>query len=154
MRSLAHLLLCTATTRATIAIGKKKVRARMSHSANASTDEAGVKEDARLSYLKKEWFYGKRCLDIGCNTGGLLFAVGMYYRFLAPSHSPGRHFGFRSMLGVDIDGSLIRKAESIRREYVCNLLDVGSRYLLSQHDRKGPARASRGHISTQCHIQD
>ena len=26
-------------------------------------------EDNRLSLMKREWFEGKDCLDIGCNTG-------------------------------------------------------------------------------------
>ncbi len=26
-------------------------------------------EDPRLCLLEKEWFQGKLCLDIGCNTG-------------------------------------------------------------------------------------
>lgn len=31
---------------------------------------SGVREqDLRLSLLKKEWFEGKECLDIGSNTG-------------------------------------------------------------------------------------
>jgi 7SK snRNA methylphosphate capping enzyme len=25
--------------------------------------------DPRLAYLKKEWFIGKTCLDVGCNSG-------------------------------------------------------------------------------------
>lgn len=35
--------------------------------------------DPRLNIIKKEWFQGKRCLDIGCNTGQFTLSVGMYY---------------------------------------------------------------------------
>lgn len=33
--------------------------------------------DTRLYLFKKEWFYGLRCLDIGCNQGNITIAVGM-----------------------------------------------------------------------------
>ena len=32
--------------------------------------------DPRILLLKKEWFQGKRCLDIGCNTGQFTLSVG------------------------------------------------------------------------------
>ena len=34
-------------------------------------------DDPRLAFFKKEWFAGKRCLDIGCNVGELTLAIGM-----------------------------------------------------------------------------
>lgn len=36
----------------------------------------GNRQDPRMKHLKKEWFYGKRCLDIGCNTGAISFEIG------------------------------------------------------------------------------
>ena len=35
---------------------------------------AGV--DLRLALLRKEWFQGKDCLDIGCNTGQVWLVMG------------------------------------------------------------------------------
>jgi hypothetical protein len=52
-------------------------------------------EDARLKMLSRSMFEGKRCLDIGCNAGELTAAIAHRY---APQH----------ILGVDIDGSLVR----------------------------------------------
>lgn len=54
-------------------------------------------EDARLKMFSRSMFEGKRCLDIGCNAGELTAAIA--HRF-APQH----------ILGVDIDGSLVRLA--------------------------------------------
>jgi len=53
--------------------------------------------DPRLACLGKEFFAGKKCLDIGCNNGRLTFQIG--YRF-----DPA------SMVGVDIDPELIETA--------------------------------------------
>ena len=52
---------------------------------------------AWLQVFKRAWFQGRRCLDIGCNSGAITLSIAAQ---LAP----------RSMLGVDIDASLIRKA--------------------------------------------
>lgn len=54
-------------------------------------------EDPRLAAFKKEWFEGKDCLDIGCNQGLITISV-------------ARKFCCRSIVGVDIDASLIEKA--------------------------------------------
>ncbi|KAF3537799.1 hypothetical protein F2Q69_00019893 [Brassica cretica] len=35
-------------------------------------------EDPRLKVLKKEWFQGKDCLDIGCNSGVMTIHIGKY----------------------------------------------------------------------------
>lgn len=32
-------------------------------------------EDPRLKVLKREWFEGKDCLDIGCNSGLITIAI-------------------------------------------------------------------------------
>ena len=50
-----------------------------------------------LQVFKRAWFQGRRCLDIGCNSGAITLSIAAQ---LAP----------RSMLGVDIDASLIKKA--------------------------------------------
>ncbi|GBG67558.1 hypothetical protein CBR_g687 [Chara braunii] len=56
-------------------------------------------DDPRFHVLKREWFEGKDCLDIGCNEG--LITVGVAERF-----------GCATILGVDIDPVLIGKARS------------------------------------------
>ncbi|GMP59776.1 hypothetical protein CsSME_00022920 [Camellia sinensis var. sinensis] len=35
-----------------------------------------LEEDPRLKVLKKEWFEGKDCLDIGCNNGTITITIG------------------------------------------------------------------------------
>jgi ribosomal protein L11 methylase PrmA len=47
--------------------------------------------------FERNWFVDRRCLDVGCNEGVVTMAVACKFR-------P------RSMLGVDIDESLVRKA--------------------------------------------
>ncbi|KAJ1387977.1 putative RNA methyltransferase At5g51130 [Sesbania bispinosa] len=36
----------------------------------------GVDEDPRLKVFRKEWFEGKKCLDIGCNNGLITIQIG------------------------------------------------------------------------------
>jgi 7SK snRNA methylphosphate capping enzyme len=54
-------------------------------------------EDPRIALLERPWFSGKRCMDVGCNEG--LVTLGMATKF-----------GSRSMIGVDIDEHLIKRA--------------------------------------------
>ncbi|CAN6564380.1 unnamed protein product [Malus baccata var. baccata] len=37
-----------------------------------------MEEDARLKVFKKEWFEGKDCLDIGCNSGIMTIQIGTF----------------------------------------------------------------------------
>ncbi|XP_050109173.1 probable RNA methyltransferase At5g51130 [Malus sylvestris] len=37
-----------------------------------------MEEDARLMVFKKEWFEGKDCLDIGCNSGIMTIQIGTF----------------------------------------------------------------------------
>ena len=53
----------------------------------------------RLQYFKREWFWNKFCLDIGCNSGHLTFHV-------AEKYSP------KSILGIDVDSGLIKRANN------------------------------------------
>jgi len=62
-------------------------------------------EDPRLKVLKKEWFEGKDCLDIGCNSGIMTIHI-------------AKKFGCRSILGVDIDTSRIEDAHWHLRKFV------------------------------------
>ncbi|KAK1265061.1 putative RNA methyltransferase [Acorus gramineus] len=56
------------------------------------------KEDPRLSVLRREWFEGKDCLDIGCNQGLLTISI-------------AKKFNCRHILGIDIDAGLIENAD-------------------------------------------
>ncbi|XP_071494475.1 7SK snRNA methylphosphate capping enzyme-like [Diadema antillarum] len=51
-------------------------------------------DDGRIGLFKREWFHGKKCLDIGCNTGHVTLAV-------AKAFEPTK------IVGLDIDGNLI-----------------------------------------------
>ena len=51
-------------------------------------------DDGRINLFKKEWFEGKKCLDIGCNSGHVTLAI-------------GKLFNPKQIVGVDIDGHLI-----------------------------------------------
>lgn len=59
-------------------------------------DESG--NDARMVQFEEAWFRDKKVLDIGCNAGVVAIRV-------------SKSFGCRSMLGVDIDKSLIEHAK-------------------------------------------
>lgn len=53
--------------------------------------------DPRLKLLDQSWFEGKKCLDIGCNSGKLTAEIAVTFK-------P------RYMLGIDVDQTLIDKA--------------------------------------------
>ncbi|XP_047312121.1 probable RNA methyltransferase At5g51130 [Impatiens glandulifera] len=57
----------------------------------------GLDEDPRIKVMKKEWFEGKDCLDIGCNAGSITISI-------------ARKFDCRSILGIDIDDALVKDA--------------------------------------------
>ena len=60
-------------------------------------------EDHRIAHLKREWFHGKRCVDVGCNEGLVSLSIAV-------------SFGSTTMLGIDIDQWLVKKArEKLRR---------------------------------------
>ncbi|XVE98126.1 hypothetical protein REPUB_Repub03eG0078500 [Reevesia pubescens] len=56
-----------------------------------------TEEDPRIKVLKKEWFEGKDCLDIGCNSGVITIQIAKKYKC-------------KSVLGLDIDSGLIEDA--------------------------------------------
>lgn len=41
----------------------------------------GMDEDPRLKVFKREWFQGKDCLDIGCNSGIITIQIGNLFIF-------------------------------------------------------------------------
>ncbi|KAJ0395475.1 hypothetical protein P43SY_004738 [Pythium insidiosum] len=56
-----------------------------------------VADDPRLAVLERDWFAGKRGLDVGCNSGDLTIAIAKTF---APAY----------LLGVDVDPELIARA--------------------------------------------
>ncbi|XP_071946147.1 7SK snRNA methylphosphate capping enzyme-like isoform X2 [Antedon mediterranea] len=65
-------------------------------------------EDVRLVLFRKEWFEGKACLDIGCNTGHVTL-------YIAKNLSPSK------ITGIDIDSNLIGIARKNIKQ--CLLID-------------------------------
>ncbi|GLJ53116.1 hypothetical protein SUGI_1131760 [Cryptomeria japonica] len=65
---------------------------------NYRIDQA-LDEDPRMKVLRKEWFEGKNCLDIGCNEGFITISI-------------AQKFACKSIVGIDIDDRLIGKARS------------------------------------------
>ena len=63
-----------------------------------------MSEDERVDYLKREWFHDKDCLDIGCNVGHLTLYI-------------ARHFGPKSLTGIDIDNTLVQSARRNIQHY-------------------------------------
>ena len=60
-------------------------------------NHGAFEEDLRLSVMKKEWFQGKVCLDVGSNTGQVTLAI-------------AHEFAPTKITGIDIDGKLVRIA--------------------------------------------
>lgn len=58
-----------------------------------------TQEDHRLLALQAAWFAGRRCLDVGCNEGLVPLTLAVKY------HTA-------SFTGVDIDSSLVARAQS------------------------------------------
>lgn len=85
-------------------------------------DEHG--QDPRIEMMKKEWFEKKRVMDIGCNTGVLTIGI-------------AKKFGVRSMLGLDIDQSLIAGAKR-------NVGIVKAMREAGEGEEKGERRKMRG----------
>ncbi|CAI9100403.1 OLC1v1037398C1 [Oldenlandia corymbosa var. corymbosa] len=55
--------------------------------------------------MKKEWFQGKDCLDIGCNSGVITIQI-------------AQKFSCNSILGIDIDGDRVEDAKWTLRKFV------------------------------------
>ncbi|KAK9715369.1 hypothetical protein RND81_06G160500 [Saponaria officinalis] len=63
-----------------------------------------IEQDPRFKVLKKEWFEGKDCLDIGCNSGLITINI-------------AKKFQCRTILGVDIDHVRVNDAWSNLRNF-------------------------------------
>lgn len=53
--------------------------------------------DPRVEAMKEEWIQGKKILDVGCNEGMVTLCL-------------ADRFQIKSILGIDVDGKLIKKA--------------------------------------------
>ncbi|KAK1257346.1 putative RNA methyltransferase [Acorus gramineus] len=81
------------------------------------------KEDPRLSVLRREWFEGKDCLDIGCNQGLLTISI-------------AKKFNCRHILGIDIDagesspleGNLLERVSFRKQNFVDKLQWLTEKY--------------------------
>lgn len=62
-------------------------------------------EDERLVHFRREWFFGKDVLDVGCNVGHVTMTL-------------ARDFQPRRIVGMDIDGHLIDIARKSIRSFV------------------------------------
>ena len=56
--------------------------------------------EPRLRALRPEWFRGRRCVDIGCNSGLITAAI-------------AETFGPRQIVGLDIDERLVARARAL-----------------------------------------
>ena len=81
------------------------------------------KDDPRLALFKKEWFEGKTCLDIGCNTGHVTLHI-------AKEYLP------QKIVGIDIDGNLIGVARKNIKHCLMEKAKTGSSVECS--DKKFP----------------
>jgi hypothetical protein len=89
---------------------------------NNRNKEGAYTEDARVGCFKKEWFAGKRVLDIGCNIGVVTNDIGTGSQTAHPP--PPRHhvahlynfaaakkFRPQHILGIDVDPELAQRAQ-------------------------------------------
>eukprot|EP00850_Spirogloea_muscicola_P014350 SM000102S09208 [mRNA] locus=s102:231854:235360:- [translate_table: standard] len=82
--------------------------------------------DPRVEFVRSEWVTGKACLDIGCNVGSLTVAI-------------AERLEAASMLGIDIDHSLVNRARSNLRKAAS-----GQRHAQSGQLAQDPAREEYG----------
>lgn len=69
-------------------------------------------EDGRLKAMKAEWFAGKEVLDVGCNVGHVTLSI-------------AKRWGPSRVVGLDIDGALIRSARQNIRHYLSEEMAAG-----------------------------
>ncbi|XP_032775614.1 7SK snRNA methylphosphate capping enzyme isoform X2 [Strigops habroptila] len=70
-------------------------------------------EDGRLRAMRPEWFAGKEVLDVGCNVGHLTLSI-------------AKRWGPARVVGLDIDGGLIRSARQNIRHYLSEEIQAGA----------------------------
>ncbi|XVF49138.1 hypothetical protein PTKIN_Ptkin03bG0244200 [Pterospermum kingtungense] len=91
-----------------------------------------VEEDPRIKVLKKEWFEGKDCLDIGCNSGVITIQIARKYKC-------------KSILGLDIDSGLIEDAYWCLRKFART--ESSQKKIVSDSNGKAVSEVNR---SKQC----
>ena len=84
---------------------KKKIYEYGNYHSYYQTPNIAKIEDKRFSYFKRNWFEGRDVLDIGCNVGHVTLSI-------------ARDFHPRRIIGLDIDGDLIRLAKKNVRHYI------------------------------------
>lgn len=72
--------------------------------------------DTRMKFLRKDLFYGKEVLDIGCNVGHVTLCV-------------AQQLGARKVVGIDIDRNLVKAAKQNVRHYAsCQPVDCDEQF--------------------------
>lgn len=92
-----------------------------------------IGQDSRMQILQSEWFEGKKCWDIGCNTGELTVAMA---RAFEPAY----------LLGTDLDLTLIHQARNNIKKYYVQLQQhlTGSNTTVQdilEHNQNHPAKS-------------
>ncbi|XP_044463518.1 probable RNA methyltransferase At5g51130 [Mangifera indica] len=90
----------------------------------------GLDEDPRLKVFRKEWFHGKNCLDIGCNSGIITIQI-------------AKKFQCRRILGIDIDSNRVEDAYWHLRKIVKMEKDQRKRAQASRSDVPGNTDGSQ-----------
>ncbi|KDO27009.1 hypothetical protein SPRG_07721 [Saprolegnia parasitica CBS 223.65] len=86
--------------------------------------EGKLEEDSRLAIFQREWFEGKKALDIGCNSGDFTLEV-------------ARRFAPAFIMGIDCDADLITQARTTLKEYISKLaVTEAFREVQKDHGRK------------------
>ncbi|KAK1418557.1 hypothetical protein QVD17_27702 [Tagetes erecta] len=102
--------------------------------------DQGLEEDPRIKVMKKEWFEGKNCLDIGCNSGVITITI-------------AKKFGCQKILGIDIDSARVEEAywnlrrrvkmsEIKKHERVDKSKDAGTDGITDSSDKMSQAESS------------
>ncbi|CAN8016190.1 unnamed protein product [Ixodes persulcatus] len=89
----------------------------------------GGQEDPRLKVMQASWLDGKDVLDIGCNVGHFTLSL-------------ARGFSPRKVIGLDIDGRLIKAARRNVRHYLTAALAGEMRFPVSMAICHGPIAAA------------
>ncbi|XP_064461310.1 7SK snRNA methylphosphate capping enzyme-like [Ornithodoros turicata] len=89
----------------------------------------GGQEDPRLFVMEESWFRDKDVLDIGCNVGHFTLSL-------------ARKFSPRKVIGLDIDGRLIKAARKNVRHYLTAELSGGMEFPVSMAICHGPIAAA------------